>query len=164
MRLPWVGCSLIEMHVPIKVTYFIPRSFQVPMNSPSLHLFGPRKSNSSWPLALGLGYTCVCAPTPFQPVDICSFVNKPISNYSNKKVSLVCQKPDWHAFKYIYFLVSFVAKKPYSPSNLGGGERRNKSPELGSKVKFSVADCSQGTLLGKSYPCKGTDKNSSKCS
>lgn len=79
MRLPWVGCSLIEMHVPIKVTYFIPRSFQVPMNSPSLRLFGPRKSNSSWPLALGLGTIPVFVPQP--PSNPLTFVSLSINPF-----------------------------------------------------------------------------------
>ena len=145
MRLPWAGCSLIEIHCPCQdgllYTTLLPSC-----NEPFISL---DQGRAAVPLLLALGpctMPCGCAPTPFQPFEICYFVNKPFSNYPNKKMSSVCQKSDWYAFKYIYFLVSFVPKKPNGLSILRGGERRNKSPKLGSKVKFSVTGSKWGWM------------------
>lgn len=137
MRLPWAGCSLIEIHCSCQdgllYTALLPSC-----NEPFISV---DQGRATVPLLLALGrctMPCGCDPAPFQPFEICSFVNKPFSNYPNKKMSSVCQKSDWYAFKYVYFLVSFVPKKSNHLSVLRGGERRNKSPKLGSKVKFSV--------------------------
>lgn len=128
--------------------------FQVPMNSPSLHLLGQGRATVPRLSPAPALYLVVVPQLPSNPLKFVP-LSITISNYSNKKVSPVCRKP-WHAFKYIYFPLALCQRKPTVLAIWEEGKEETKAQSWGQRWNFqslaiNEAECSQRTLLGKSW-------------